>query len=431
MVNDEQHPSEEDAVRLAVASLHAAIRKFRQTALPLLGPQTRGLPLKSNTAAAFTGRMMDDVTQGALECLRVIPRDRVLGEMRRRDILQWLSIPSGPPEDATPLPMLFLKDLKARLTLVYADAVTGSPLRTNTTAAGEPTEALAVVPVIIVLRVAELLFAQRETTFAETILWADGVEELLTVGGEYARVPSSTMELPAEAFLRAAVVLSRMHDAATTSTVAQRGPASSETRAQSLLAPVVELWAWCKATNNCSAVADIEAALQDPSTMHLIKCWFPAGEGEEAWSRLSSKIHQRAASLQQQALKKQIRSNPTTDPREGVSASTSPPRQVLREQLLSGSSSTIAARAPSKEVVPPPASPTSASDLSDSRVVQPRAPESIWSRVVTAVTSRISSPTSGPVVALTVAVVVLIAQLLVARYMKRAGTPPARRALSL
>ncbi|CUG55117.1 Hypothetical protein, putative [Bodo saltans] len=280
------HATEEDAVRMASASLHSSIRNFRQTCLPLLAPQSKGLPVK-HTVKVFVSRMTEEMTASALECLRVLPRDRVLFEKRRRDLLQWLSI--SPPSnnngnnDATPLSLMFLNDLKERLTLHYAEAAGGAASRLTV----EPTtETLTCVPAVVVLRVAEQLWAQRQTSTAERLLWKDGVEELLTVGGEQEETSGT---LPAESFLRNCVVLSKTDEV-------PLGSSPTSTTSRSLLAAIVELWAWCKATDNINAEEEVESALQEQTTKSLLACWFPAqGAADDSWPQVMSRVMQRVS----------------------------------------------------------------------------------------------------------------------------------------
>jgi hypothetical protein len=399
-------------VRIAAASLHSSIRKFRQTCLPLLGPLCKGLPVKS-TSAVFATRMTDEMTASALECLAVLPRDRVLTGKRRREVLQWLDVSptlADAMDDAVPLPLVFLNDLKERLTLKHADAAGGAASRL----AGESSsEALTCVPAVVVLRVGEQLWAQRHTARAERLLWSDGVEEILTAGSE------ASANLPAEAFVRSCLVLSKadeVHQAFHEGT-------------RNLLTSVIELWAWCKATDNINAEEDVQAALEEQPTKSLLACWFH-GQSADAWSQSLTRIMQRVASLQQQARK---RSTARGVAAAATSSAASPSRQQLRDQLLVGSPSRSAAAPPTAA-----ASPTlnnekeTASAEAPTRVVQSRASVGLGARVASFLSRlNVKALGSAGIVSIAIVVVVLVVQLLMVRYAKATAAPTTRRSLSL
>jgi hypothetical protein len=412
----QSHATEEEAVRIAAASLHSSIRKFRQTCLPLLGPLCKGLPVKS-TSAVFASRMTDEMTASALECLSVLPRDRALTGKRRREVLQWLDVSltlADAMDDTMPLSLVFLNDLKERLTLKHADAAGGAASRL----VGEPSpEALTCVPAVVVLRVGELLWAQRHTARAERLLWSEGVEEMLTAGSE------ASANLPAEAFVRSCVVLSK----------ADEVPHASHEGTLNLLTSVIELWAWCKATDNINAEKDVLAALEEPPTKSLLACWFH-GQSADAWSQSLTRIMRRVASLQQQAKKRCAARGVAPVSAAATSSATSPSRQQLRDQLLLGSPSRSAAAPPTAAAASPTVNHEKETPTAEAptRVVQSRASVGLQARV-TSFLSRLNAKALGSagMIGIAIAVVVLVVQLLMVRYAKATAAPTTRRALSL
>lgn len=212
----------DEAARLAGAQLHDALRSYRQyyQSLSLQGVKEQN--------RSFFCRLIADVAKSAIACVDVLQAEGSVCDRRRKELLSLLQIeiPALHADATVPLAAQFHAALQTQLWR----SPFGSSARRDVPLgdAGEPSDAVEVVPIGVTHCVGRLLWTQGSTAAAVDLLWRHGVESVCAIPGDAAD------DAPKDA-LRRLVMLSG---------VGTTGDAPSTAAAQSsALKDCLEMWA--------------------------------------------------------------------------------------------------------------------------------------------------------------------------------------------